>query len=254
MSPYPLINMKRILLLFQACLLVSCNEALQDFQPIDCDPTNNSGNANISRVFKPCRQYIYTAKYWDPDYNLISKERIWMMATGNGWEQQQELQDELIIQYSFDSTQIDRIGQYSLNPGYSNWTRKETTGIIENGSKTWMHPFRSNQYMFTEVAAFPNVELPLTLGKTWTSEISMLDGWGVWANTTLDHTYEVVDYELVETGFGDLEAWHVRATTTSEFGTSVHDFWYHDEYGFIRMFIKNYEGQMLQFDLAEVRE
>ncbi|MEQ8687420.1 MAG: hypothetical protein RIE86_19105 [Imperialibacter sp.] len=176
-----------------------------------------------------------------------------MMATGNAWEAQPELQDELIIQYSFDSAQMQRISQYSINPDFDYWTRKETTGIIETGSKTWMHPFRSNQYNFTEVAAFPSVELPLELGKTWSSGLSIYDGWGAWANSTLNNSYEVVDFEVLEAGFGNLEAWHIRAITRADFGVSVHDFWYNEEYGFIRMFIKNYKGQMLQFDLAEVK-
>lgn len=52
----------------------------------------------------------------------------------------------------------------------------------------------------------------------------------------------------------ELEAWHVRGISTSELGTSGHDFWYSEEYGFVKMLIKNYEGQMLQFELSEVRE
>lgn len=246
--------MRSLYLLVPILLVFSCSQPTSEFATIPCDPSIAADNPNVRRVFKPCREYIYVAKYWDHEYNLISKERIWMMATGNGWKVQPELQDELIVQYNYDSAKTDFLATYSINPEHVHWNNRIVTGVIEDGSETWMHPFRDNQYAFTEVASFPSVKLPLELGKTWTSTFRIKEGWGVWANSTLNETYEVVDYEVVTVQYKNLEAWHIRGIATAEFGTSVHDFWYNEEYGFIRMFVKNYAGQMLQFDLAEVKE
>ncbi|MEM9340895.1 MAG: hypothetical protein AAGA66_19325, partial [Bacteroidota bacterium] len=170
------------------------------------------------------------------------------------WGEQPDLQDELFIQYQYDSTKIDEINKYSINPKLQYWTNQTNTGIIETSSETWMHPFRSNQYLFTEVAPFPWVKFPLKQGKTWSSSLSIHDGWGVWANSTLKNTYEIVGYETVVTEYGELEAWHISSLASAEFGNSTHDFWYNMELGFVKMIIKNYAGQLLQFELTEVKK
>ena len=79
-------------------------------------------------------------------------------------------------------------------------------------------------------------------------------GGGVWANSILNNTYEVVGYDTVTTAYGELEAWHINSVTSAGFGTSTHNFWYNTELGFVKMIIKNYAGQLLQFELAEVNE
>lgn len=177
-----------------------------------------------------------------------------MTATGNGWEHQPELQDEIVIQYAYDSYKIDFINQYSINPELQHWTKETNTGIIETASQTWMHPFRSNQYAFTEVAPFPSVKFPLEQGKIWSSNLNIYDGWGVWANSTLNNTYEVIGYETITTEFAKLEAWHISSVTVAEFGISTHNFWYNEEFGFVKMIIKNYKGQLLQFELNQLKD
>ena len=249
-----ILSMKHTLLLFLLFGLISCNKQTASFKNVECSPSDSIPNSNLRKVFKPCKEFIYTAKYWDAEYNLITQEQVWLMATGHGWEYQPDSQDEILIQYQYDSAKIKEISQHSINPDIQHWTTQESTGIIETRARTWMHPFRSNQYGFTEVAPFPSVRFPLEQGKTWTSDLNIYEGWGVWANSTLNNTYEVVGYETIDTEFGELEAWHVSSLTIAEFGTSTHNFWYHMELGFVKMIIKNYAGQLLQFELAEVKE
>lgn len=246
--------MKQAFLLIITFALVSCDRQSTAFEKIACSPAETIPNFNLRKVFEPCKAYIYTAKYWDAEHNLISQEQIWLMATGQGWEHQPETQDEIIIQYSYDRGMVDSISRYNLNPDIQYWTKQERTGVIETMNKTWMHPFRSNQYTFTEVAPFPTVQFPLEPGKTWSSELTTHDGWGVWANSTLTNFYEVIGYETISTAYGELDAWHVSSVATASFGTSTHHFWYHMELGFVKMLVKNYAGQLLQFELAEVKE
>ncbi len=177
-----------------------------------------------------------------------------MMPSGMGWETQPDRQDEILIQYQYDPSRIDEIDSYSINPEFQYWTTQTNTGIIETSSSTWMHPFRSNQYAFTEVAPFPSVRFPLETGKTWSTSLNIYDGWGVWANSTLNSTYEVVGYETINTAYGELEAWHINSIASADFGTSTHNFWYNIELGFVKMIIKNYAGQLLVFELADLKE
>ncbi|MDN5213927.1 hypothetical protein QQ020_17765 [Fulvivirgaceae bacterium BMA12] len=249
--------MRTFLIIFQILLLfTACRKKLPIFQHVACKPPAQKVNNNLHRVFKPCRQYIFHAVYSDDKNKLISDEYIWLMATGAGWQYQPESQDEVVIQYDFDTTRIDWVNQFSLNAKLStkNWVRQEVTGVIENGQKTWMHPFRSNQYVFTEVAAFPMVKFPMKTGETWEGNLNIHQGWGKWSDTTIKNKYEVIGYETVETEFKVLNAWHVRGKTLAEFGHSTHDFWYNKDFGFIKMLVKNYENQTLAIELSAVKE
>jgi hypothetical protein len=177
-----------------------------------------------------------------------------MMATGRDWEYDPESQDEVAIQYAPDESKMDYIMQFNLNPEFEHpWREGGVTGVVENENEVWMHPFRSNQYIFTEVAAFPLVRFPLERGMSWTSNLDIYEGWGRWSNQTINNTYLVIGQEDIELEFGNLKAWHLKATTTAPFGNSIHDFWFHEEYGFIKMIVNNYANQVLIFELKEVR-
>lgn len=228
---------------------------VREFEKVQCNSETISSNENLRHVFKPCRQYIYQAKYWDEEYNLISDELIWMMATGKDWEYQPERQDEIIIQYNFNEKKIEEIQKFNINKTLTHsWESSVTTGIIEDGNETLMHPFRQNQYGFTEVASFPYVSFPLEVGKAWNSKLNIHEDWGDWSGSTLENYYEVISIDSVELSIGILDGWHIRGNTYASFGNSQHDFWYNDQYGFIKMIVKNYQNQLLKFELVEVIE
>lgn len=58
---------------------------------------------------------IYSAKFWDAEYNLISNEKIWMMATGKPWEVQPDRQMELLIQYTYDEDELKVLENHQVN-------------------------------------------------------------------------------------------------------------------------------------------
>ncbi len=248
--------MKLIIFITFVSTFLGCQDNRTNFEIVECNTLDSITNKNLRQVFKPCRQYIYQAKYWDSEYNLISDELIWMMATGKGWEVQPELQDELKIQYDYDSSKISFIESFNINLSLADreWSKKETTGIIETESQIWMHPFRQNQYCFNEVAAFPQIILPMEEGKSWESKLNIHGGWGDWDNTILNTTYQILNLETINIPFKKIDAWHVRAITIAAFGNSQHDFWFNEEFGFVKMIIKNYKGQFLAIELKEVIE
>ena len=241
--------MKKLFIpLISILILASCNSSTS-FEKVECEPEGGGYS-----VFKPCREYVFNARFWSAESELISEDKIWMMATGKPWEFQPESQKELAIQYEYDTSEVGQIVKASINQEIVSqpWERKEVTGIIENENRIWMHPFRSNQYAFTEVAPFPEVALPLEIGKTWGSSLQIYEGWGEWANSTLNKEYEIVDFEQLEIPYGQLEAWHISSITFAPFGNSTHNFWFHHELGFVKMVIHNYAGQTLEIELLEV--
>lgn len=269
------------IILIATTFFYSCSNALNhEFEIVDCTDAempeydgivvsildNESGEVlrdtlvekikKTRNVFKPCRQYIYKAIYKTREGEIISENDVWMMATGKRWEWQPEKQDEISIQYSFEEEEIPRIKQHYVNKKFAGegpFTKKETTGIIENVREVWMHPFRSNQYNFTEVAAFPHIKFPLKEGKTWTSNLQIGEGWGDWENTVINSSYEIKGKEVFRTKFKTFEnCWIVESKSSASFGDSTHNFWFDESYGFVKMEYVNYEGQTLTFELFEV--
>lgn len=241
-------------LVFLILFSIACSEQkAYEFDSVPCEANAEIKNTNLRTVFKPCREYIYRARYWSTDFELVSDEYIWMMATGKAWAYD-ESQDEIAIQYSTDTSNLNEIRKHSLNPEIDHlWREGTVTGIVEDQNSTWMHPFRQNQYTFTEVAPFPQVNFPMEPGAEWTGGLNIYEGWGIWSDSRINSTYQVIGYETIELEYGMLDAWHVKSVGTAPFGTSIHDFWYHMEYGFIKMVINNYAGQVLTFELVEVK-
>ncbi|RNI29621.1 hypothetical protein EFA69_08670 [Rufibacter immobilis] len=180
------------------------------------------------------------------------------MATGRAWPAQPEVQDEVAQQFEVRDEELVELRKHFVNRKLAALdviTTQETTGVIENSEEVWMHPFRSNQFDFTEVAGFPEVQLPLEIGKTWTSYIHPGKGWGDWENTTVTSVYRVKKQEKLKTAFREFEnCWKIACVSTAPFGDSKHDFWFDAHYGFVRMEYTNYQGQTLTFDLEEVIE
>jgi hypothetical protein len=228
-------------------VIIGCGQS-HSFEKVDCIESGTS-----YMVFKPCRQLIFQAKYWDKDQNLISDEKIWMMANGKPWISEPEKQNEIVIQYEYDNSKIELLEKYSLNPEIGNWSSMEVTGVIESKSRIWMHPFRQNQYNFTEVACFPEVRLPLEIGKTWTGNLHIYN-WGVWSDSQVSRFYEVLNFETIQIAYDKIDAWHIQSLAEASFGNSTHNFWFHPNLGFVKMVIHNYAGQTLEIELIDVIE
>lgn len=206
-------------------------------------------------VFKPCRDYIYRANYYTKDAELITSNRIKVTATGRRWESQPEIQDEIIIQYEYTKSDLDKAREHSLNEKNKklSWHPETTTGIIENVEKIWMHPFRSNQYSFTQVAPFPEVRFPLKAGKSWSGQLRIGNGWGDWENTLGNFRYKVISKESIRTLYGEIDScWKIESRAKYAFGISIFNYWFDEELGFVKMEYVNYGDQKLEIILEEV--
>ena len=209
-------------------------------------------------VFKPCRSLTYKAQFLSEKGDVISNAKIKMTPSGKRWELQKEKQDETIVEYEFNPSDIERINQFQLNKKLiqTNWQKEVKEGIIENVEQVWMHPFRSNQYNFTEVAPFPQVELPLKEGKKWTdNHIHLKEGWGDWSNMKVKSSFEVIALSGLKTPYGIVpDCWRIQSTSTFDLGESTLDFWFNESIGFVKFVYTNYGGQKLIIELAGVQE
>ncbi len=259
------------------CLNKDVNKSV--FSPIECTPEkmpefdgnkvtilDDNGNAvkdtiisvikKKRTVFRPCRELIYRAKFTSSKNELISNSRIKLMATGKRWQFQPEKQDEIIVQYEFTGEDFKRNEKSQLNKTFlTNWAKEGIEGVIENVEKVWMHPFRGNQFNFTEVAPFPEVRLPLKIGKFWTGSLDILEGWGDWENTHVYSEYTITANENITTIFGQIEnCWKVESKSKCKFGQSKFNYWFSEQLGFVKMEYVNYGNQTLIIELEEANE
>ncbi len=116
-----------------------------------------------------------------------------------------------------------------------------------------MHPFRSNQFNFTEISPFPEIKYPLEIGKKLTDELRITDGWGDWSHTSGHSEYQVVSIETVNTNYGSIDdCWHIKSKSRFPFGESILDFWFNDSLGFVKKEYVNYGEQTLSIELEKV--
>jgi len=208
-------------------------------------------------VFKPCRHMIYRAIWKSKSGQVITDSRIKMMATGLRWDVQPEIQDEIVIQVEFSERDKEQTKKYQLNKGILDrrWMEQGIEGVIENVEEIWMHPFRFNQFNFTEVAPFPEIKFPLNIGKTWTGQLRIMEGWGDWTNYSGNFEYEVVANEGITTKFGSIEnCWHIKSKSNYPFGNSTLDYWFNESLGYVKKEYKNYGEQTLSIELEEIKE
>ena len=209
-------------------------------------------------VFEPCRIFEYRAKFYTEDGQLLSNEIIKVLSPGKRWEYQTEKQDKIVIKYNFNPDSINYINSFQLNKTRinPNWNDYVFTGIIENVEKIWTHPFRSNQYNFTQVAPFPQVELPLKIGNTWNdNKISLRNGFGDWDGMKVKSKFEVIELADIKTEYGVLKnSWKIKAKSTFPLGESELIYWFNEKYGFVKLDYTNYGNQKLLIEMINVNK
>ncbi|MEX0595783.1 MAG: hypothetical protein WD512_04715, partial [Candidatus Paceibacterota bacterium] len=132
-------------------------------------------------------------------------------------------------------------------------TSISTTGFADNETQFWIHPFRSNQYVYTEIAPFPSIYYEhLKVGEKWEEKIFILFGWGKFKGK-VKSTYEVVgvepyDYkgEIIE------DCWLIEASGEhNKLGTSKISYLFHPQFGFLYMKYLIYNGVEMEFYLID---
>ncbi len=136
-------------------------------------------------------------------------------------------------------------------------TMKEFTGITENDTTLWIHPYRSGDYRILEFSPFPVLKYPLQVGERWNFDIKIGGEWGSkdlmeWKGIKLfKATYQLVGQETLATKLGKLNCFKVLAEGSSDFGKTQLLMYFHSEYGFVRMEYQNINQTSMQMELID---
>src|SRR5699024_9124518 len=204
-----------------SCFFLSCHKnsdkKLGNFSIMACDSTSNTlpnydkkvitfldeqGNPVKDSIIKidknltiytPCRSFIYKTKFYGKDEELLANGKILVMPLCHRWKYD-STQDAVLIEHKYFSKQQEKTMAYFKKHKYPTWQweKEAHTGIIENKKEVWTHPFRSNQYVLTEIAPFPTVKRPLKIGKAWQSSLKIGKNWGEWSHKKGQFNYKVM--------------------------------------------------------------
>ncbi len=219
-------------------------------------------------IYKRSKTYVYEAVYIYPNGDTLSKEKIVLQPLGRPWIWQWS-QTAYKVNYYPDTLNIidwvypvNRLRQMSetakakrLEEGkewYGFWQLKSHSGAFEKKDEVWTHPFRSNQYVYTEVAPFPEVDrTKLFADSSWYGKLYL--GWDNWAGS-IDYTFKVIGEKAYAYKSVKLDnCWEIHSTGVhSSIGTSTNNYLFNEKYGFVELKYTFYNGTRIDFRLVEV--
>ena len=206
-------------------------------------------------IFDSLKLYVYSAKFIS-NYGITTNEKIHLLPSGLPWEFQ-KTQTKYSVKYFPSDSLINLVIDPTSKKGEKISRRiiSSTTGAFENDEKIWIHPFRDNQYKYTEVAPFPYIRFDsLMVGKSWDGDKTfILSGWGKFKGNVTSK-YQIVGNKKIDFNGIVLEnCWEIVATSIhNKLGQSDAKFIFHAKYGFIEMNYKMYDGTLIDFKLEEV--
>ena len=208
----------------------------------------------VRRIFKAGKTYHYKAIYLSSNNDTLSNSFVLMKTTGERWEWQPEKQD--LVYYEFPDYKVDsiKLSNHDINKEFQFWNSQTGEGVIENIEQVWMHPIRINQYKFTEIAPFPEVQLPLKKGKKWGNPTMIDEGWGEWDGLTIESTYKITGQTTFKLNDLKIDCWIIKSVAKCQLGESKLTTYFNEEYGFVKMAYENYEDEKLVFELINIEE
>jgi|GEM_PF-3424696 len=85
-------------------------------------------------------------------------------------------------------------GYNERNRSTKNLISESTTGFFEDTTRIWLHPPRDDKFeKITQLAPYPEVNLPVRIGDTIKGKITMAFNWGEWNGHSSRYYLAVVD-------------------------------------------------------------
>lgn len=221
-------------------------------------------------IYKPNYSYKYSFSYYDK--NNIQKKVFFappFIYEGNdeifdnAWTfDSNNKEDVNILGFSFNVKKgiingnqipysINYLGDNNVNISGS------LTGLIEDKNRIFLHPPRDKFFNILEFAPFPDIRLPLNIGKKWNSSINIPDTWVrrdlKWKGELLiNNEYTVIGSEDMITKFGKLKCFRICSTNKDKKINSKLIMYFNEIYGIVTYHYFNYDGSQIIFNLESI--
>lgn len=197
------------------------------------------------------RVYTYWAVYSDLKGQPITEEQITISPTEKVWDVDPK-QTLINIEIDFNSKDSASLAPTPLNGIQKAWRRKYQEGVIQSKDKVWMHPIRTNQYLLTELAPFPDMVLPPKNGLHWVSTLWIYEAFGSFEGT-VEAKYRITGQMRRNYPFGQVDCWEIKAVGVHDhLGKNTATYYFNEIYGFTEMNYEFYNGETLEIKLSHL--
>lgn len=188
-------------------------------------------------VYLKDREFVYAVKFYNEKEEFVKHDTLIFISSLKDWHPEVG-QTESIWRRKAD-------------------TMKDFTGITENDTIVWIHPYRSGDYRILEFSPFPVVKYPLQTGNSWNFDISVGEHWGSkdlieWKGVKLfKAAYKLLGNETLHTKLGKLACYKIKAEGSSDFGKTQLLMYFNESYGFVRLEYQNINQTSILIELID---
>lgn len=197
--------------------------------------------------------FIYGSKFIkakqeidDPVYEV---DKIWAFKAGFYDDQDSIVRVDTIELTTYNQRFLIFQNKVTWSLKKGNKEIEQTTGIVENENKIWLHPPRFDDYYeYTEYSAFPEVRKPIMVGETWSTTLMLGSYATEESGPKLEVAYKIESVDTLEMNPLNRKA-IILGQGTSGLGKYEALMTFTDKLGFIEMnYIKN-NGEKLVIEL-----
>lgn len=210
------------------------------------------------KVFKHRRNIVYSAIRINSNGDTIANSQITLIPDGTGWgDEAASSQSQVIYKYKCTlQDSIDHYNEVDSIVGRKFWNSIDTTGVVENSKKIWMHPFRNNEFFKTELAPFPEVNLPISDSKnhSFKNATHIMSNWGWYNNTETKCQHEYIrTVNKIYAATGAIQCYQFNSTgDNTRYGSSTLEYYFNEQFGFTEMNYLTYDGDIIEFKIVEI--
>lgn len=186
--------------------------------------------------------YCYNVKHID-SANLLSEGVLYLVCYGTPWKLDSLKQVKVNWAYNYDGIFEKTVG----------------TGVIENSTRTWMHPPRQDKFSILEYSPFPYVRNPVEIGNKWSWKLSLGKYWenkelGVLSEDIMEYEYHIETECDLDVNFQSkmVHCYKIVANSTNPKFKSRLESYYNHKYGFIELKYINIDKTEMHFKLIDV--
>lgn len=219
---------------------------------------------SLCLFFIQCSSNRFYSNYSDDDFSVyyyeiamdktLFEKKILRLQT---YKSLKFMNGQDLIGYDFiDSIDINSKEKYGAKEenGILRYGHYEATGQIKKKNSHWMHPPRAHYFKILEMNAFPYI---VNNKKDWKYDLDFGEHWGderwiTWKGRRLSKTkYELSDkkqkYFLGNKKIKCLKI--IAHTKIQNLGETESIFYYNEEYGFVYMWFKTINNQIIEFKM-----
>lgn len=175
----------------------------------------------------------------------IEKEsmRFFPATVGNKWFYQgywKNDKDKKVVKVKAEIPNVEKkdgkeyFYYYAPKVGIRYLNRKDETGVYMRVIK---FPFPIFSFALIEVDIVPEmlvIKFPIKVGEKWTQKAKASTTlFGIWKiERDIQSDFEVVEKVKIQTGIGEIEAYHIRANVDNSYEKTVENYWYGKDIGY----------------------